>query len=132
MGRVALLVPFVFLVATLWKRPETRSSASRKKSSFRRLCGFVPWFVWGFAATAALGTLGLIPRLRFSSDWFSMNSEITGTEVLQSGGKWLLCLAMAAIGMQVGLKSMLGVGGKAVLMATLVWGIVAGTIFVTI
>ena len=122
MGRVALLVPFVIGIAILWNRRNSKPGGLKNRT--RGLFHFVPWFVWGFAATAVLGTLGLIPDLTFPS-----GGHYVGTELLSSGGKFLLTLAMAAIGLQVGVKSMLQTGGRTVFLALAVWGLLFAVVF---
>ena len=127
MGRVAMLVPLVFGVAMIWNRRRSESGKSRKNSG--NLFRFIPWFVWGFTAMATLGTLGLIPNLGFSKGVvFQHATNFSGAALLASSGKLLLTLAMAAIGLQVGLRSMLRVGGKVVLLATTVWLLVTGVV----
>ena len=71
---------------------------------------------------ALLGSLGLVPDLSFpSSDFFENATTVNSRELIQSGGKLLLAMAMAAIGLQVNLKSMLTAGKKAIIAATLSW-----------
>lgn len=125
LGRVAMLVPFVFVVSALWRRKHD----SGKKATSKGILKFVPWFVWGFAATALIGSLGLIPQLVFADGPLSSSeSTLSGAALLSSGGKFLLTVAMAAIGLQVGLKSMLRTGARAVLLSVVVWIAVTGLI----
>ena len=127
MGRVAVLVPFVFAIALAWKRRNPGGKGMRENTG--NVIQFVPWFVWGFAATATLGTLGLIPNLGFPEGAvFRDAANYQGSALLSSAGKLLLTLAMAAIGLQVGLRSMLRTGGRAVVLATLVWLIVTAAV----
>lgn len=123
LGRVTMLVPFVFLVSMLWHR---RGTAPGRVGGLTR---FVPWFVWGFAAMALIGTLGLIPDLIFPGGPLGGESAtLAGAALLETGGKHLLTVAMAAIGLQVGLKSMLRTGARAVALSVVVWLLMAGVI----
>jgi len=71
---------------------------------------------------ALLGSLGLVPDLSFSSSaFFDETTTINSRELIQTIGKLLLAIAMAAIGLQVNLKSMLQAGKKAIIAATLSW-----------
>ncbi len=126
LGRVAMLVPFVFLVSALWHRKHRDSPAKHPGKGLTR---FVPWFVWGFAATALIGTLGLIPEIVFpDGPLLSGDATLSGGRLLSSAGKLLLTVAMAAIGLQVGLKSMLQTGARAVMLSIVVWLVVTGLI----
>lgn len=129
--RVALLAPLVCVLAIYYAR---RHSAPTDRSTpvvvhYARL---VPWFVWGFAAMATLGTLGLIPTMVFSptesvSQW-GMPESVALTTVAAWCGKMLLIWAMAAIGLEVNVRVLGGVSGKAVLCglgASLILGIVS-------
>ncbi len=125
LGRVAMLVPFVFLVSALWRRKH--AGGTRKAAG--GISRYVPWFVWGFAATALIGTLGLIPELVFAgSPLWSGAATVSGAAILAEVGKLLLTVAMAAIGLQVGLKSMLRTGARAVLLSVVIWIAVTGLI----
>ncbi|MCB1234734.1 MAG: putative sulfate exporter family transporter [Verrucomicrobiae bacterium] len=130
LGRVAMLVPVVFAIAALWRRRHpagrTRSAAAGGKVS-----RFVPWFVWGFALAALLGTLGLIPGLVFgggNTPLFPESRVLAGAALLSKLGKVLLAVAMAAIGLQVGLRSMLRTGVRAIALSVIVWLVVTGVI----
>jgi uncharacterized membrane protein YadS len=80
---------------------------------------------------AALGTLHLIPELRFSGGgFFTEPVTIDVAVLLQGGGKFLLTLAMTAIGLQVGLGSMIRAGRAAILFAALIWMVLSGVIVV--
>jgi len=136
LGRVAMLAPVVIAIA-LWCRPKlsaNTTAATRAKRKLGNPLHLVPWFVVGFVVAALLKTFHLLPTLEFSADSmllaqpFSLNSG----SVIQSAGKMLLTLAMAAIGLQVGLRSMLATGRIVLLSTCLTWVTLSGILFVTI
>lgn len=116
--RVTLLAPLVFVLALVYarNRATTGQSGRHVLVHYARL---VPWFVWGFVVMATLGTLGLIPSLRFEPAGFlgGTGGEMTLSLVglLTGAGKLLLTLAMAAIGLEVNVRLLAGVSTRAVL-----------------
>ncbi len=107
LGRVAMLAPVVFVLAVM--TAQARATAGRRRIHYARL---VPWFVWGFIVMALLNTMALLPQIHFAE----LNWTFDLDHVLDKNiGKLLLTVAMAAIGLEVRLKSLLSVGGKAVL-----------------
>ena len=134
MGRVATLVPFVLLVSACWRRSrkQTGSPSPARSGNWKRVTGFVPWFVWGFVVAAVAGTLGLIPEIQFTRGPLAMESSVEGAEILGTAGKWLLALAMAAIGLQVHLRSLLAVGARTVISASLIWLVLAAIVVATL
>jgi uncharacterized membrane protein YadS len=74
-------------------------------------------------ATALLGTLGLIPTLRFEPADFLAGSagevSISLIALLTSTGKILLALAMAAIGLEVNVRLLAGVSTRALVTGLL-------------
>ncbi len=125
LGRVAMLVPLIFIIA-LSKHIKLNSTATRANgrstSILARGAKLIPWFVWGFALMALIGSLGLVPDLSFTASSFSDDPvTLDSRELIRSLGKLLLAMAMAAIGLQVNLKSMLTAGKKAIIAAILSW-----------
>lgn len=127
LGRVAMLVPLIFFIAftkhTQFKTTNgSGNSVTKNTSLLRRVAKLIPWFVWGFALMALAGSLGLVPDLSFSSSLLSSEAIILdSTDLIRAIGKLLLAAAMAAIGLQVNLKSMLTAGKKAITVAMLSW-----------
>lgn len=115
--RVALLAPVVFVLAMLHARHRSSHGATNGELAvhYTRL---VPWFVWGFLGFALLNTLGLIPTLNFGlADLFtgaSQHVSVSMTHVFEWAGKLLLTVAMAAIGLEVSLRQLAGVGTRAI------------------
>ena len=77
--------------------------------------------------------------LDWARDWaigrwgaLAMESSVEGAEILGTAGKWLLALAMAAIGLQVHLRSLLAVGARTVISASLIWLVLAAIVIATL
>lgn len=113
--RVTLLAPLVFVVAFVAARRRATGETTVKRPivHYARL---VPWFVWGFVAFALLGSLGFIPTLRFESMALTGEPvEVSLVKVCKEIGKALLTLAMAALGLEVDLRVLVGVSVRALL-----------------
>lgn len=112
LGRVALLAPVVFILALVHSRQKAAEGAmGGVVVKYHQL---VPWFIWGFVLMAALGTMDWIPRVTFGDA-----DPIVIADLLQFAGKLLLTFAMAAIGLGVNLRLLIGVGGRALIAGTL-------------
>jgi len=123
--RVTMLAPVVFLIAMTYARSRAHSDgAAAVRVNYFRL---VPWFIWGFLALSIANTLGwfgtitLWAPLASSSETGTIEVSIVST--MKSAGEFLLTLAMAAIGLQVNIRSLVSVGGPAI-----VSGMIAATI----
>lgn len=125
LGRVAMLMPLIFIIAFanhMKLNASTDTGQGKGALVISRGLKLIPWFVWGFAGMALIGSLGLVPDLSFSSSsFFADSTTIESRALIQSLGKLLLAMAMAAIGLQVNLKSMLTAGKKAIIVASLSW-----------
>ena len=128
--RVTMLAPLVFVLAMLYAKHHRGDSGSDSAITVR-YARLVPWFVWGFAGFAILNTLGLLPTLEFNVSGLLNGSgvveraQVSRVAFLTGMGKVLLALAMAAIGLEVNLRVLAGVGRRAVgagLAATLALG----------
>lgn len=103
--RVTMLAPVIFALVVLGRR-KTISDLANKRPPL------VPGFVVIFIALATINSLGLIPKM----------VQNTMNDV----SRWSLLTAMAAVGMKTSLRSMLDVGGQAIIM------IVAETAFLAV
>lgn len=101
--RVAMLAPVV-IIASLLIRRYTEAPEDGKRPPI------LPFFVLGFLALATLNSLGLIPTLV--------------ADALSTASRWLLLIAIAAVGMKTNLKQVLSVGGAAIAL------IIVETIFI--
>lgn len=115
--RVSLLAPFTFVLA-LWyaRRPAFAAGAvATPKVHYARL---VPAFLWGFLALSLLNTLDLLPALQFHLAPFVPTMErdfsVSSTNLLVEIGNILLTLAMGAMGLEVNLRFLTKVGGRAI------------------
>jgi len=115
--RVALLAPLVFVLSMVHAR--RRAAESKPENLTVHYTKLVPWFVWGFVLLALMNTMGLIPTLGFElAPFLPGGAEHVSLDVgstLTKVGQILLTFAMAAIGLEVNLRQLAGVGGKAVL-----------------
>lgn len=118
--RVAMLAPLIFGLALVHCRKE-------KKEGNLKTFRLIPYFVWGFVGLALLNTFGLLPVLQFSGEngnLFAQDYSVGLSGILTQMGKWILTLAMAAIGIQVAFRPLFRAGGKSILLAVLTWLVV--------
>jgi len=113
--RVTLLAPMVFVLAIMHAKhvPAGNTGAQKLAVHYARL---VPWFVWGFVALAVLNTFGMIPTMNFELAGFRGEptpASVPLASALNTVGKILLTLAMAAIGLEVNVRQLAGVGVRA-------------------
>ena len=103
--RVSMLAPAVLLVGALARRGRTESQDAPVGSEKKP--GLMPWFLWGFLFFAVLKTAG----------WIQFGVGPVGTPLgdqIKWLGKALLAVAMVAIGFELPLRQLLGVGAKAI------------------
>ncbi len=105
--RVAMLAPVV-LVASLIIRSVTDMDEAGKRPPI------LPGFVIGFLVLAAASSFGLIPPFL--------------SELLSQTSRWLLLIAIAAVGMKTNLKQILSVGGAAIALIVVETLFIAGII----
>ncbi len=118
--RVTLLAPLVAILAVFYARRHT-SDVDRGRSIVVHYARFVPWFVWGFILIAVLNTAGLIPTLSFQPSetiggiigLSGEHIEVSLSGTLKQCAKILLTLAMAAIGLELDIRKLVGVGSRA-------------------
>jgi len=102
--RVTMLAPVVLLFALVIRAAGAEAGASATRPPL------VPAFVLAFLGFAALNSLGAVPA--------------AVAEVLGDVSRWALLVAIAAVGMKTSLRSIMDVGGPAVVL------IVAETVFI--
>jgi uncharacterized integral membrane protein (TIGR00698 family) len=107
--RTTLIIPLVlgFGLAMPWL---DRSQVSDKTSLARRVCHAVPGFVLLFVAAAALNSLGLLGP--YAPD-------------VQLLGRWVMVIALAAVGLQAHWRAFAGAGFKPLLLGFSTWMAVA-------
>lgn len=123
--RVACLAPMIFFLAFIHARRHAADNGGTLSIHYARL---VPWFVWGFVALSSINTLGLLPALAFRGTGPLADGEpyIVHLDALCTTlANLLLCMDMAAIGLEVNLRQLMAVGCRALvagLLATVLLG----------
>lgn len=109
--RTTLIIPLVigFGLAMPWLDPEAENKGG---SLARRAYEAIPMFIVAFLAAAVLKSLGLFGP--FGPD-------------IQLAGRWILVVALAAVGLQGHWRAFVGAGAKPLLLGFLTWLAVAGT-----
>lgn len=95
--RVAML-PLVVLTIALLVTQTEKASGQGGQSSF-------PWFAVGFAVLLGINSTGVVPPVM--------------VEFLSDLSRWMLVIAIAALGVKTSLKSMLDVGRKSIMVVVL-------------
>lgn len=102
--RTLMIIPTT-LVLAFWISRQQRNTAG---FNFKKI---FPWFVLGFLATCIISTTGLLPGAVCSG--------------LTTAGKFLIVMAMTAIGLNTHLGSLLSNGFKPILLGLVCWAAVA-------
>jgi len=106
--RTLMIVPITLVLAVYTSRKAKKEAAQNKGTySFRKI---FPWFVLGFIAAALIYTFLPIPA--------SLSS------FLVKAGKFLIVMAMAAIGLNTNLKKLLTQSTRPLLLGLCCWGAV--------
>jgi uncharacterized integral membrane protein (TIGR00698 family) len=89
--RVAMLLPVVGIIALVLSRGRGGVSGAKVP---------LPWFLFGFAALVAINSLGWLPK-----------AAVSGATDLS---RWLLVVAIAALGMKTSFKALIAAGWRPV------------------
>ena len=100
--RVAMLAPVVLVFAMIFRASQIEAAGPRPP--------LLPTFVIGFLVLAAINSTGVVPAFI--------------TETLGDLSRWLLLIAIAAVGMKSSLRRMFDIGGQAIAL------IIAETVFI--
>lgn len=104
--RTLMIIPITLVLAVLISRKNTQGVQVKIAKVF-------PWFVLGFLAASVISTLNIMPG---------------GTEkLLAQTGKFLIVMAMVAIGLNTNLKQLINNGIKPILLGLSCWFSVAVT-----
>jgi uncharacterized integral membrane protein (TIGR00698 family) len=101
--RTLMIIPVSLLLAFLTSRQSAGNQTSGKVS----LVKIFPWFVLGFLAAALINTGLALP--------------VVVTTALAQSGKFLIVMAMAAIGLNTRLTKLIRSGGRPVLLGLICW-----------
>ncbi|MFA0815178.1 MAG: YeiH family protein [Anaerofustis sp.] len=105
--RTLMIVPITLVLAVY-----TSKKTVKAEGSTFRFAKIFPWFVLGFLAAAMLNTFLPIPQ------------SVSG--FLVSAGKFMIVMAMSAIGLNTNLKKLLTNGIRPIVLGFLCWIAVAG------
>ena len=112
--RTLAIVPIsVFLAAQ-----ESRREAAGSPLTPRRVLSFVPWFLYGFLAVAAVNSLIGLPA--------------GVTEGLTTASTLLITVAMAAIGLSTDFAAIRTAGWRPLLLGAILWALVIGASLATL
>ncbi len=106
--RTLMIVPVTLVLAFYTSKKE----AGKQKGSYSIIKIF-PWFVLGFIVASVLNT------------FLPMSDEISG--LLSQSGKFLIVMAMAAIGLNTNIVKLIKNGAKPILLGLICWGVLALT-----
>ena len=109
--RTLMIIPIALaFVAVMVRR---KRAAHTHTDPHVRIGGIFPWFILGFLAMSALNTSGILghPAITF----------------LQGAGKFLIVMALSAIGLKTDLRTMLASGTRPLILGLIVWVTVALT-----
>jgi len=99
LARIALLAPVVFGLSWSMRRRHRDAGAAKVAA--------VPWFLVVFLIFAAINSLGWIPKPTL--------------ELLRRGDLWLLCVAMAGVGLQTGFADLREAGWAPMVAGAAQW-----------
>ncbi|MBX4268404.1 YeiH family protein [Clostridium estertheticum] len=108
--RMTMIIPIslIFAFVTAYKKKKESKNNSKVNYSFRKI---FPWFIIWFLIASLLNTLGI-----FKGD------SIT---YINTTGKFMIVMAMSAIGLNTDLKKMVSNGVRPILLGLIVWFSVA-------
>lgn len=103
LARITLLAPVVFYLAWMMRRHHEQTGHAK--------VSVAPWFLAMFVVFAAIHSMGVIPA--------DLLSLIRRVDV------WLLCVGMAGVGLQIGVRDLATVGWRPVAAGGLQWAFLA-------
>ena len=98
--RALMIIPVTLVLAVFTARTDSRNQPVRLRDIF-------PWFILGFLATALLNTSGAISAIL--ANWLSQ------------AGKFMIIMAMVAIGLNTPLRQLTSSGVKPILLGLSCW-----------
>ncbi len=112
--RTLMIIPVTLALAFLFSRTQAKRKAGEPgKTADYRLTKIFPWFVLGFVAASLISTF--LPALI---------SPQTG-RLLAKAGKFVIVMAMSAIGLNTNLVKLVKNGAKPILLGLACWAVLA-------
>jgi len=106
--RTLMIVPITFVLAVITSR-RTKTEVDGPSFNFAKV---FPWFIIGFVLAAIINTFAGL--------------SANASNLLSDVGKFMIIMAMTAIGLNTNLKSMLSSGYKPIILGLCCWFAVAG------
>lgn len=110
--RTTLIIPIVLLFGLLMPLIDPASSEAAGGSPWRRVAKAVPLFIIAFVIASLFKTVGLVSANLAPS--------------IQELGRWILVVALAAVGLQGHWRAFAGAGFRPLLLGFMTWVTVAG------
>jgi len=107
--RTTMIIP-ISLIYAAYAASKKRAEAKQSGTSFS-MAKIFPWFILGFLGASLLNTVGLFNEAFVSAaNWL---------------GKFMIIMALAAVGLQADLKQMLKIGVRPIALGMIVWFVVS-------
>ncbi len=108
--RTTMIIPIslIFAAVTIFKKKKAAKADNTVNYS---ITSIFPWFIVGFLIASLLNTLGV----------FSANV----VEILSTTGKFLIVMALSAVGLSANFKDMLKTGFKPLILGLIIWFVVS-------
>lgn len=111
LARTAMIIPICLIFAALTAVRKKREAAASGSELQIKLSHIFPWFILWFLVASFLHTIGLIPAVILP--------------YISHIGKFMIVMALTAIGMNADFRQMLQTGYKPILLGLIVWFTVA-------
>ncbi|GFZ31714.1 hypothetical protein CSC2_22400 [Clostridium zeae] len=105
--RTTIIIPIAIIFSIIMAIQKKKSVVSADNSVNLNLSKIFPWFILWFLASSLLNTLG----------FFSENS----IKYINSIGKFMIVMALSAVGLKSDFKKMISSGFKPILLGLIVW-----------
>ena len=110
--RTLSIIPTVLVFAVISLKLKKKEAAGADASVNVNMKSVFPWFILGFLALSGLTSLGLIPGSVASA--------------LKTLSKFLIVMAMCAVGLNTNIVKLVKTGGKPLIMGFCCWVGIAG------
>jgi uncharacterized integral membrane protein (TIGR00698 family) len=109
--RTLMIIPITLVLAFARKRGSAKRDGAASRAGSFRFAKIFPWFVLGFLATSLVRTVGILPTGSYS--------------FLNDIGKFGICTAMVAIGLNTKPNELIRNGVRPILLGLACWAAVA-------